>query len=108
MVVLSNHDPGPARNPDRFAVIGYGVHGDLRGGGLSAEVASRIISEAFERYPDLTKIRAHTDAENAPSIRVLEKIGFLHEGTLRKNQFVKGGFVDEAIYGLLREEWGVE
>jgi RimJ/RimL family protein N-acetyltransferase len=92
----------------RFAVIGYGVHGDLRGEGLSAQAASRIINEAFARYPNLKKIRAHTDAENAPSIRVLEKLGFFHEGTLRKNQFVKGNFVDEAIYGLLREDWVTE
>ncbi|MGE0623217.1 MAG: GNAT family N-acetyltransferase [Pseudomonadales bacterium] len=89
----------------RFAVIGYGVHGDLRGRGLSAEAASKVINEAFKRYPDLQKIRAHTDARNAPSMRVLEKIGFSHEGTLRKNQFVKDNYVDESIYGLLREDW---
>ena len=92
----------------RFAVIGYGVHGDFRGRGLSAEAASRIINESFERCPQLEKIRAHTDAKNAPSMRVLEKLGFLHEGTLRRNQFVKGRFVDEAIYGLLRKEWSIE
>jgi len=90
----------------RFAVIGYGVHGNLRGQGLSAQAASRIINEAFKRYPELKKIRAHTDAENAPSMRVLEKLGFIHEGTLRKNRFVKGNFVDEAIYGLIREDRG--
>lgn len=92
----------------RFAVIGYGIHGDLRGEGLSAQAASRIINEAFDRYPDLRKIRAHTDAGNAPSMRVLEKLGFLHEGTLRRNRYVKGDFVDEAIYGLLREDRAAE
>jgi RimJ/RimL family protein N-acetyltransferase len=89
----------------RIAVIGYGVHGDLRGKGLSVEATSKVINEAFEHYPGLAKIRAHLDAENAPSSRVLEKLGFLHEGTLRKNQYVKRNFVDEAIYGLLREDW---
>lgn len=92
----------------RFAVIGYGVHADLRGKGLSVEAVSKIINEAFKLYPDLKKIRAHTDAENAPSMRVLDKLGFLHEGTLRKNQYVKCNFVDEAIYGLLREDWNAE
>jgi RimJ/RimL family protein N-acetyltransferase len=90
----------------RFAVLGYGVHGDLRGKGLSVEAASKIINEAFEHYPDLNRIRAHTDAENTSSMRVLEKLGFSHEGTLRENQFVKGKFVDEVIYGLLRKDWG--
>lgn len=90
----------------RIAAIGYGIHGDLRGRGLSVQAASKIINEAFEHYPDLKKIRALTDAENAPSMRVLEKLGFSHEGTLRKNQYIKGRFVDEAMYGLLREDWG--
>ena len=89
----------------RIAVIGYGVHGDLRGQGLSVEAAFAVIDQAFEHHAELKKIRAHTDAENLPSVRVLEKLGFSHEGTLRKNQFVKGRFVDEAIYGMLREEW---
>ena len=90
---------------DKIAVIGYGVHGDVRGQGLSVEAVSAVIDQAFEHYAELEKIRAHTDAENLPSMRVLEKLGFLHEGTLRKNQFIKGRFVDEAIFGLLREEW---
>jgi ribosomal-protein-alanine N-acetyltransferase len=90
---------------DRIAVIGYGVHGDLRGRGLAAEAASAVIQAAFDCYPALVRIRAHANAENQPSLRVLEKLGFLQEGILRRNQFAKGRFSDEAIYGLLREEW---
>lgn len=90
---------------NRIAVIGYGVHGDLRGQGLSAEAASAVIDQAFVHVPELHKIRAHTDPDNRPSMRVLEKLGFSHEGTLRKDRFVKGRFLDDAIYGLLREEW---
>lgn len=89
----------------RVAVIGYGVHGDLRGRGLSVEAASTVIREAFVCYPELMRIRAHTDAKNQSSMRVLEKLSFVQEGILRRNQFVKGRFVDEAIYGLLRVEW---
>ncbi len=89
----------------RIAVLGYGVHGALRGKGLSGEAALAVIGEAFSCCPQLQKIRSHTDAENTPSMRVLEKLGFLREGVLRRNQFVKGRLVDEAIYGLLREDW---
>jgi RimJ/RimL family protein N-acetyltransferase len=88
----------------KVAVIGYGIHGDLRGQGLSAEAAQTVIKSAFKTYPKLQRIRAHTDAENVGSIRVLKKLGFLHEGTLRANQFVKGEFRDEAIFGLLRRD----
>ncbi len=89
----------------KIAVIGYGVHGQLRGQGFTTEAAQAVIRLAFDRVPQLERLRAHTDSENSGSIRVLEKLGFTHEGTLRKNQFVKGRLVDEAIYGLLREEW---
>ncbi|MGE0623204.1 MAG: GNAT family N-acetyltransferase [Pseudomonadales bacterium] len=90
---------------DRFAVIGYGIHGGLSGRGFSTQAASKIVDEAFKRYPNLHKIRAHTDATNAPSIRVLEKLGFSREVTLQKSQLVKGRFVDEAVYSLFREDW---
>ena len=66
---------------DSVAVIGYGVHGALRGQGLSVEAVSAVIDQAFEHHKELEKIRAHTDAENRPSIRVLEKLGFAHEFT---------------------------
>ena len=88
----------------RVGVIGYGVHGQLRGKGLAMQAARTVIDHAFDGYPDLARIRAHTDADNIASMRVLEKLGFSHEGTLRQNQFAKGRFVDEAIFGLLREE----
>ncbi len=90
---------------NRIAVIGYGIHGDLRGQGLCAEAVSAVVDQAFAHFAALQKIRAHTDAKNVPSARVLAKLGFIHEGTLRQNQFVKGRFVDEAIFGLTREDW---
>lgn len=91
----------------RIAVIGYGVHDKVRGKGYATAASKLVINQAFETYPKLRKIRAHTDARNAGSIRVLQKLGFSREGVLRSNQYVKGEFVDEAIYGLLREDWSV-
>ena len=92
----------------RIASIGYGIHSELRGRGVSVEGVSAVIGCAFKHYDDLRKIRALTSADNKPSHRVLQKLGFSHEGTLRQNQFVKNRFVDEAIFGLLREEWSHE
>ena len=89
----------------RIAVLGFGVHKKHWGKGLSAEGARSVVDHAFAYYEQLRRIRAQTDRRNARSIRVLEKLGFTHEGTLRANTFEKGEFVDEAVYGLLREEW---
>jgi aminoglycoside 6'-N-acetyltransferase len=89
----------------RIVVLGYGVHKRHWGKGLVGEAISVVLDQSFECFPMLSKVRAHMDARNSGSIRVLIKLGFSHEGTLRANQFAKGEFVDEAIYGLLRPEW---
>lgn len=88
-----------------IAVIGYGIHGAIRGQGLAGEAVRTAIDAAFLTYSGLQKIRAHTDAENAASIRVLAKLGFLREGILRCNQFAREEYLDETVYGLLRNEW---
>jgi RimJ/RimL family protein N-acetyltransferase len=36
---------------------------------------------------------------------VLERLGFVHEGTQREKEVVDGEYVDLEFYGLLRREW---
>jgi ribosomal-protein-alanine N-acetyltransferase len=51
------------------------------------------------------RIEAQACPENKASIRVLEKSGFQHEGTIRKAMYVQGNHLDAKIYGILRNEW---
>ena len=44
-------------------------------------------------------------AFNDASARVLERVGFEHEGTLREQVFARGRRVDTERYGLLESEW---
>ena len=44
-------------------------------------------------------------AFNERSRKLFESLGFKHEGTLRQNVWKNGGFYDDTIYGLLRDEW---
>jgi RimJ/RimL family protein N-acetyltransferase len=39
------------------------------------------------------------------SARVLEKLGFVREGTLREDCIVNGDVSDSWVFGLLRREW---
>jgi len=93
------------RADHRIARLGYGIHRDHRRLGLTGEGVRAVLAEAFRGYPQLAKVAAHTDARNLVSIALLRKLGFSHEGTLRSNEFAKGEFVDDAVYGLLRSEW---
>jgi RimJ/RimL family protein N-acetyltransferase len=90
---------------DRVAVLGYGIHKRLWGRGFASEAAAAVVTKAFFSCRRLRRVRAHTDARNEASIGVLEKLGFTREGTLRANQFHHGEFADEAVFGVLREEW---
>ena len=85
--------------------LGYGVARRLWGQGLAIEAARAVVEAAFETYPQLIRIRAKADARNARSLRVMEKLGMKREGLLRRDRLFRGELVDEAWYGLLREEW---
>ncbi len=88
--------------------IGYGIdEPELRGKGYAPESARLLIDYLFSTKP-LERIQATANSDNLASQHVLEKLGFVKEGTLRKNDFVKGRFVDTLIYSLLREEWEKE
>ena len=45
------------------------------------------------------------NALNAPSRRAAERLGFVHEGTLRAHLVVKGRRRDTAMFSILEEEW---
>ena len=90
----------------RIVLVGYGIHEELRGRGLTGEAIRAVLTEAFAAHPELTRVTANTDARNRSSCRLLEKLGFVREGTLRSGAVTaKGELVDGAIHGLLRSEW---
>ena len=50
----------------------------------------------------LHRIQAHTIADNHRSVRLLERLGFRREGTLREYSLEDDlTFHDSAVYGLL-------
>ncbi|WP_415774402.1 GNAT family N-acetyltransferase [Paraburkholderia sp. J94] len=63
--------------------IHFGIGERFWGRGLAVE-AARVAMSALWRSPDVQRIRTVCDVENTGSKRVLEKLGFQCEGTLRK------------------------
>ena len=53
----------------------------------------------------LHRIEADIDPRNAASRRLLARLGFTSEGTLRERFFVGDEATDSEIFGLLREQW---
>lgn len=92
-------------NPDfRSALIGYCLAEKAWGHGYATEAAGAMVQWAFDTL-DLNRIQSEADTRNRASERVLEKLGFVREGTLRENCILNGDVSDSSVYGLLRREW---
>jgi RimJ/RimL family protein N-acetyltransferase len=92
-------------NPDyRSAKLGYCYGEAAWGQGFATEAARALLTWAYDTL-DLNRVQAETDTRNAASARVLEKLGFVREGTLREDCVVNGDVSDSWVYGLLRREW---
>lgn len=89
----------------RLGELGYSIARAHWNRGYVTEAATAVIDVAFRTHTDLNRIRAFADARNAPSQRVMQKLGMTKEGVLRQNRVERGEPVDEAWYGLLRTEW---
>jgi RimJ/RimL family protein N-acetyltransferase len=63
----------PPKN-DRTVELGFGTHQDFRGRGYAPEAARALVEWALEQ-PNVERVVAKCDPDNAASIRVLEKIG---------------------------------
>lgn len=87
----------------RSAVLGYGIHKDYRGIGLTAEAVRAVLTHAFSRRDTLDRVTAGTNARNHRSIDLLEKLGFVHESTVRVKE--KDELVDGSSYELPRSDW---
>ncbi len=51
------------------------------------------------------KVTAHVYSFNEPSISLHEKLGFIHEGRLRRMIYTKGQYYDLIALGMTREEF---
>jgi RimJ/RimL family protein N-acetyltransferase len=92
-------------NPDyRSAALGYCYGEAAWGRGYGTEAARAVLHWAFDTL-DLNRVQAETDTRNLASARVLEKLGFRREGTLREDCVVDGEVSDSWVFGLIRREW---
>jgi|WetSurMetagenome_2_1015567.scaffolds.fasta_scaffold156018_2 [ribosomal protein S5]-alanine N-acetyltransferase len=85
------------------AEIGCDLSPDYWGRGYMTEALQVAIRNGFERMK-LNRIEAIVYIKNSPSIRLLERLGFQREGTLRDYYYLNGKFHDQYIFSLLQKE----
>lgn len=99
-ISLRVNDRGPG-----FGEIGYSLIESARGHGFASEGLRAVIGEAFAAG-DLDEVQACCVPENEASRRVLVRVGFREERTIRSGAIIRGRHVDVVLYALHRAEWG--
>ncbi|MCL2106850.1 MAG: GNAT family N-acetyltransferase [Oscillospiraceae bacterium] len=74
-----------------------------RNQGYGKEAARLLLDYAFGNM-GLHRVTAGTLATNISGQKCLEDLGFVLEGTMRRNNWVAGEWVDKLLYAILREE----
>ncbi len=95
---------GIIRGPFQNAYLGYAMDQEYNGRGLMTEALHLCMTLAFGPL-SLHRVQAAVMPRNAPSIRVLEKVGFVREGYSRRYLKINGEWEDHVIYALLREDY---
>jgi len=88
----------------RRAEVGYILDRQHWGRGYMTEAMRCVLAYAFDKLK-LHRLEADTDPENAPSLALLEKIGFQREGLFRDRWHVHGRWHDSVMFGLLEEDY---
>ncbi|GLU08890.1 hypothetical protein SLE2022_257740 [Rubroshorea leprosula] len=92
----------PGSGDDRCrARVGYAVSSEYWGQGTVTAALKMAVSKVFDEIPELVRLEAMVELENKASQRVLEKVGFLKEGLLRKYGYCKGEIRDMFVYGFI-------
>jgi len=95
----------PGADVERFsAEIGYWLGEPFWGRGITAD-AVRLVSDYAFVTCNMLRLFALPFADNAQSIRVLEKAGYTREALLRASSVKEGRPRDQALYALVNAGW---
>ena len=71
------------------------------GKGIATEAVRQMCARGFAAW-DIVRIFAEPFSRNRASCRVLEKNGFMHEGTKHLSVYKRGKLLDSELYALIK------
>ena len=86
------------------AEIGYWLGREHWGRGIVTEAVRMATAHAF-RHLGLRRVFAVPFARNDASRRVLEKVGYVREGTMRRSAIKDGELLDQYLYAAYDDRW---
>lgn len=85
------------------AEVGYDLDKSFWGQGYAKEAISCLIKYAFTDL-GLNRIEAKIEPQNLSSIKLIERLNFTYEGTLRQTEKSKNLFIDLRMYSRLASD----
>jgi RimJ/RimL family protein N-acetyltransferase len=90
---------------DSQAEIGWGFDPAHHGQGYATEAANELVRACFEDL-GVRRITAGAFADNAASLRIMDRLGMRRETLgVRTTLHRTGSWVDSTVYALLADEW---
>lgn len=80
--------------------IGYILNPKHSGKGYMHEACKALLKFAFEEI-GFHSLEAVINSDNIPSIKVVEKLGFVREAYFKENTVRAGKFIDTVIYSII-------
>lgn len=97
--------PDRKRTGINSRMIGYVLSEEYWGRGIMVEAVQRALQHGFEDL-GLEIVAVYHFPFNQRSRRVIEKCGFIYEGTIRRaDKIFSGAVYDDVCYSILREEY---
>jgi ribosomal-protein-alanine N-acetyltransferase len=88
----------------RWAEMAYELAPAYWGKGLMRQAVAAVLQWTY-RQDLVNRVHAFVRVDNTRSQRLLERSGFVREGSLRSYRVCRGEPRDFYIYGLLRSDW---
>jgi RimJ/RimL family protein N-acetyltransferase len=86
------------------AEIGFTLSREHQGKGYASEAVSRLLDSVFGDL-GLHRVVAIAFCENERSVALLERLGMRREERFLQSARFEGGWADEYLYAILRDEW---
>jgi aminoglycoside 6'-N-acetyltransferase len=97
-------DVGVGRHENGMqADLGFTLAVPYQGRGYATEAVRCVLDRLFRN--GIRRVSAECDARNLASARLLERLGFRHEGLRTEHTWIKGEWTDDLLFGLLARDW---
>lgn len=89
---------------NRSVSIGYWLGKHYVGQGIMTSACRAFVDYALMDL-DLNRVEIRCATGNQRSRAIPERLGFVLEGIVREAELLPQGYVNHAIYGMLKSEW---